>query len=327
VPPGAAPIAPTTTDRTGAAPEVPSRSAAAGPNGAPARTGTYGSRMSELAGKVAIVTGSNTGIGKATAHALAARGAAVVLACRSEDKTRPVIDEIATATGNGDVSFLALDLADLASVKAAADAYRAGGRPLDLLVNNAGVAGQRGLTADGFELTFGVNHLGHFLFTTELLPLVERSAPARIVNVSSGNHLRAKVLDLETVRETTDTFVGLRAYDRSKLCNVLFTMELARRFDAGTVSSFSLNPGQVASDVWRRIPGPLATAFKVLARMKTTEEGARSSVFCATEPGLEARSGRYFDADCAEHPVNPIATPELARELWDRSEEWVAPYR
>lgn len=274
-----------------------------------------------------MVTGSNTGIGKATARALAARGASVVLACRSEAKTAPVIDEVISVTANADITFLSLDLADLASVKESAATYLAGGRRLDLLINNAGVAGQRGLTADGFELAFGVNHLGHFLFTTELLGRLVESAPARIVNVSSGNHYRAKELDLDTVRETTDTFVGLRAYDRSKLCNVLFTQELARRHDAAVLSAFALNPGQVASDVWRRIPGPLASAFKLLARMKSTEEGSRSSVYCATEPGIEDHSGGYYDENCIARDVNPIATPELARTLWERSEEWVAPFR
>lgn len=283
--------------------------------------------VNDCAGLVAMVTGSNTGIGRATAHALAARGAAVVLACRSKEKTLPVIDDISQSTRNRDISFLELDLGDLHAVKRAADAYRSLGRPLNLLVNNAGVAGQRGLTVDGFELTFGVNHLGHFLFTTELLDLIVASGPARIVNVSSDNHFRPTRLDLDTVRETTDTFIGLRAYDRSKLCNVLFTQELARRLDSQVVSAFALNPGQVASDVWRRIPAPLASAFKVLARMKSTEEGSQSSVFCATEPDIEEASGSYFDEDCVRRPVNAIATPDLAAELWRRSDEWVAPFR
>ncbi|MFN8052657.1 MAG: SDR family NAD(P)-dependent oxidoreductase [Acidimicrobiales bacterium] len=283
--------------------------------------------ITRLDGRVAMVTGSNTGIGKATATALAAAGATVVLACRSEAKTTPVVDEIRRATGNDDVSFLALDLADLAATKRSAAEWLDGGRPLHLLVNNAGLAGQRGLTADGFELAFGVNHLGHFLFTTELLPLLRSSTPARVVNVSSGNHFRPKRLDLDTVRESTDSFVGLRAYDRSKLCNVLFTMELATRHDPAQLSSFAVNPGQVASDVWRRLPRPAALAYQRLARMKTTEAGARSSVFCTVEPGLEAQSGSYFDEDCARRDVNPVATPELAATLWERSEEWVAPFR
>src|SRR6478752_3843478 len=120
--------------------------------------------MGELSGRVALVTGANTGIGKATAHALAQEGAQVVLACRSEEKTLPVVEEIKAATGNAAVSFLPLDLGDLAAVKASAERYLDQAERLDVLVNNAGVAGQRGLTVDGFELTFGVNHLGHFLF-------------------------------------------------------------------------------------------------------------------------------------------------------------------
>ena len=283
--------------------------------------------MEDLAGRRAIVTGSNTGIGRATATALAQAGASVVLAARSADKTRPVVDDIRAATGNDDVSFLALDLADLAAVRRAAAEVVDGGEPLHLLVNNAGVAGQRGRTADGFELAFGVNHLGHFLFTTELLGLLEASAPARVVNVSSTDHYRPKALDLDTVHDTTDTFVGLRAYDRSKLCNVLFTQELARRHDPAVLSTFAVDPGQVASDVWRRIPDPLAVVFKKAARMKTTTEGARSSLRAATAAGLEARSGAYLDETGTVRPPNPIATPALATELWDRSEAWVAPFR
>lgn len=283
--------------------------------------------MEDLSGRRAVVTGSNTGIGRATATALATAGASVVLAARSADKTLPVVDAIRATTGNDDVSFLALDLADLAAVRRSAAELVEGGQPLHLLVNNAGVAGQRGLTADGFELAFGVNHLGHFLFTTELLDRLEASAPARVVNVSSTNHYRPKALDLETVREPTDTFVGLRAYDRSKLCNVLFTQELARRHDPATLAAFAVDPGQVASDVWRRIPDPLAALFKRAARMKTTEQGARSSLRAATAPGLEARSGSYLDEDGTVRAPNPVATPALATELWERSEAWVAPFR
>ncbi len=133
----------------------------------------------DLVGRTVLVTGANTGIGRATATELARRGARVHVACRSYERARPVLDDIATAHGADAASFLALDLADLASVRAGADAYIASGEPMHVLVNNAGVAGQRGMTTDGFELAFGINHLGHFLFTTMLLEVLGRSAPAR----------------------------------------------------------------------------------------------------------------------------------------------------
>jgi NAD(P)-dependent dehydrogenase (short-subunit alcohol dehydrogenase family) len=279
--------------------------------------------MTDLAGRTVVVTGSNTGIGRATAEILAARGANVVLACRSEAKTRPAIDHIVAATGNDCVRFHELDLADLAAVRSSARALLDEGEPISVLVNNAGVAGQRGLTADGFELAFGVNHLGHFLFTTELMPLLTASGGARVVNVSSANHYRAKHLDLDTVRQRTDTFVGLRAYDRSKLCNVLFTMELARRHHPDQLKALACDPGRVASDIWqRRIPVPIAEVLKVVTFMKSTTDGAASSVLCATG---DVATGTYYDGACRRRAVNPVATAELAATLWDRSEAWVAP--
>ena len=277
-----------------------------------------------MSGRVVVVTGSNTGIGRATATDLAARGATVVLACRSEAKTRPVVDEMIAATGNPNVEFLPLDLASLASVRESAATLLATDRPLHILVNNAGVAGQRGLTADGFELAFGINHLGHYLFTKLLLERMVRSAPARIVNVSSGNHFQPKGLDLDLVQRSTPSFVGLREYGVSKLCNVLFTQQLAERYEPDVVSAFAVNPGPVASDVWRRIPGPAYKIFQAIRRMKTNAEGAQPSLYCATTPGIESRSGSYLDEDCTWLAASAVATPELGRELWARSEAWVA---
>jgi dehydrogenase/reductase SDR family protein 13 len=279
--------------------------------------------MTDLAGRTVVVTGSNTGIGRATAELLAARGARVVLACRSEATARPAVDEIVAATGNEHVRFHPLDLADLNAVRRSAQALLEVGEPIAVLVNNAGVAGPRGLTADGFELAFGINHLGHFLFTTELLPLLTAEPSSRVVNVSSANHYRAKRLDLDTVRQPTDTFVGLRAYDRSKLCNVLFTLELARRHDPDRLKALACDPGRVASDIWqRRIPVPIANVLKVVTFMKSTADGAASSVQCATG---DVATGTYLDGSCRERAVNPVATPELAAQLWERSEAWVKP--
>ena len=194
--------------------------------------------------------------------------------------------------------------------------------PIDVLINNAGVAGQRGLTADGFELTFGVNHLGHFLFTTLLLPKL-LDGPTRIVNVSSGNHFQTKGIVWERLRQSTKTITGLREYNVSKLCNVLFTQQLVARYGDQGISAFAVNPGPVDSDVWRRMPGPLLAAFKAIRPMKSNEDGAKPSLLAATEPGLEAQSGSYWDEDCTRKDVNPIATPALGEELWSRSQAWV----
>jgi NAD(P)-dependent dehydrogenase (short-subunit alcohol dehydrogenase family) len=269
-----------------------------------------------------LITGANTGIGRSTAVALAGRGHRLYLACRSEAKTRPVIDDIARATGNEQVSFLPLDLGNLASVRDCAATFLAEDVPLHVLVNNAGVAGLRGQTDDGFELAFGVNHLGHFLLTTLLLDKLKESAPARVVTVSSVAHHQARGIDWDAVRAPTKGFTAMGEYAVSKLANVLFTQELSRRLEGTGVTTYALHPGAIASDIWRRRLGPAAAVLKLF--MRSAYQGAETSIWCATAPELAAESGKYYD-DCKERPPSAFATPELAAELWRRSEEWVGP--
>jgi retinol dehydrogenase-12 len=276
--------------------------------------------MTSASDRTFLVTGANTGIGRATAEALAARGGRVYLACRSEEKTQPVLAAIRSANGERSAEFLRLDLSDLGSIRNAAQEFLARDEPLHVLANNAGVGGQRGLTKDGFEINFGVNHLGHFLLSMLLMDRLKASAPARIVNVSSGGHYQARGIDFDAVRKPTQTYSGLREYAVSKLCNVLFTQEFARRRAESGVTAYSLHPGAIASDIWRRIPFP----FRLLTRlMKSVEEGAETSLYCATAPELEGTSGRYYD-NCREKPPSAVATPELGAELWARSEEFTA---
>ena len=273
-----------------------------------------------LGGRTFLVTGANTGIGRATALELARRGARVHLACRSEAKTKPVLEEIRRLPDAPEPVFLALDLSDLSSIRRAAETFLGSGEPLDVLINNAGVAGQRGFTTDGFELSFGVNHLGHFLLTSLLFDRLRESEPSRVVMVSSGSHYQAKGIDWEAVRRPTRSVTGLPEYAVSKLANVLFAQELARRAAGSGVTTYSLHPGVIASDAWRRMPAPLRFTMKLF--MKSTTEGAQTSLYCATSPDLADSSGRFYDA-CRERDPNPLATPELAAELWTRSEEWV----
>jgi retinol dehydrogenase 12 len=275
----------------------------------------------ELSGRTFLITGANTGIGRATAAGLANRGGRVYLACRSQQKGRAAAAAIVAATGNEAVTFLPLDLADLASVRACAEQFLARGEPLHVLINNGGVAGQRGITRDGFELAFGVNHLGHFALTAALLDCLAASAPARVVNVSSDSHYQAKGIDFEAVRQRTASMTGMREYAVSKLGNVLFTQELARRVAGRGITAYALHPGVVASDIWRRIPWPARPLIK--RRMITTEEGARTSLYCATAPELAQVSGRFYD-DCRERKASAVATGELAGTLWQRSEAWTA---
>jgi NAD(P)-dependent dehydrogenase (short-subunit alcohol dehydrogenase family) len=290
-----------------------------------------------------LVTGGNTGIGLATATALARDGGRVYIACRSAERGTAAVSAIKAASGSDSVELLPLNLASLASVRDCAAAFLARDEPLHVLVNNAGVGGQRGLTADGFELHFGVNHLGHFALTMLLLDRLAESGRgakgdgaagqgARVVNVSSESHYSAKGIDFDAVllspggatprtpRRKRTSFTGAREYAVSKLCNVLFTQELARRLGEGAgVTTYALHPGVVASDIWRRVPAlvrPLVTR-----RMITTEEGARTSVYCATSAEAGSQTGLFYDK-CQLRPASEVATPELARQLWTRSAEW-----
>ena len=271
--------------------------------------------------KTFIVTGANTGIGKITARELAKRGDRVILACRSEDKTRPVIEELVKETGNDKIEYVHLDLGDLASVRACAEGLLARNVPFDGLINNAGLAGQRGKTKDGFELAFGTNHVGHYLFTRMLLPRLQAAGEARIVNVSSKSHYRAKGIDWDAVRQSTKSVTALHEYEVSKLANVLFTKELARRLDGTKVTTYAVHPGVVATDVWRRVPAPFRWMMKKF--MITPEEGAVSSIRCAMDPELAHETGRYYTQGGKEKRPNPVADDAaLAATLWQKSAEW-----
>jgi len=275
--------------------------------------------MAELSGRTFLVTGASTGIGLATARALAARGGRVHVAARSPEKGQAAVAAIREASGNDQVVFLELDLASLASVREAARTFLASGEPLHVLINNAGVAGRRGLTSDGFELILGVNHLGHFALTTALLDCLT-SSQARIVNVASDAHYQAPSIDFDRLRSPAGNITAMREYAVSKLCNVVFTQELARRLAGTGVTAYALHPGVVASDIWRRVPWPVRPLMT--RRMLSIDEGAKTSLYCATAPELAQVSGRYYEK-CADRQPSPVATPELGERLWDRSEAWV----
>jgi retinol dehydrogenase 12 len=274
--------------------------------------------VGDLSGRTFLVTGGNTGIGLATATALAGRGGRVHLACRSREKGAEAVAGLVSAHGAGAARYLHLDLAELASVRACAQEFLSLGEPLHVLVNSAGVAGRQGLTADGFELLFGVNHLGHFALTTALLDCLV-AGQARVVNVSSDAHYAARGISFDALRRRTRHITAMPEYSVSKLCNVLFSQELARRLEGTGVTSYALHPGVVASDIWRRVPWPVRPL--VTRRMLTTEQGARTSLYCATSPDVAAVSGRYYES-CAERQPSAVATPELAERLWRYSEEW-----
>ena len=273
--------------------------------------------------RTVVVTGANTGIGKATALGLAREGWRVYVASRSAAKGEAAVASIKAAAGSSEVFFLALDLADLESVRSCAEGFLARGEPLHVLLNNAGVGGARGLTKQGFELMFGVNHLGHFQLTQLLLDRLTSSAPARVVTVASDAHYQARGIDWEALRRPARGITGLGEYAVSKLCNVLFSQELARRTAGTGVTTYALHPGVVASDIWRRVPWPVRPL--VTRRMLSVDQGAATSLYCATSPAVASESGLFYDKS-APRPASPVATPELAAELWQRSQTWTAAY-
>lgn len=275
----------------------------------------------DLQGRVALVTGANTGIGLITARELARRGAQVVIACRSEERARAAAESIRGDTSES-VEALPLDLGDLESVRRAAEAFLSKGTPLHLLINNAGLAGARGMSRSGFEIAFGVNHVGHFLLTRLLLPRLEQSAPARIVNVSSKAHYDVNAVDFDALKKRTRSITGLPEYGVSKLANILFTSSLAARLAGKHVTAYALHPGVVASDVWRAVPWPVRGLMK--RTMLSTEEGAQTSLYCATSPEAEEQSGLYYDECRVKEPSTLARDAALAEKLWRESEAWTA---
>jgi retinol dehydrogenase-12 len=275
----------------------------------------------DLTGRTFIVTGATGGIGRVTAGVLAERGARVLLGCRTSERGEATAAELRAAARSTplDLQVFPVDLGDLASVRAAAAAFLARGLPVHALINNAGLAGRRGLTRDGFELTFGVNHLGPFLLTRLLEARLRESAPARVVNVSSQAHRSARGVDFSVLRQPARSRSGLHEYAVSKLCNVLFTRELARRWAGSGVSSYALHPGVVATDIWRRLPRPLR--WLVTRFMVSPADGARTTLFCATDPTLAGTSGRYYDRAREATPSLEAQDDALSVRLWDESEK------
>ncbi|XP_020032102.1 retinol dehydrogenase 11 [Castor canadensis] len=272
----------------------------------------------QLPGKVAVVTGANSGIGKETAKDLAQRGARVYLACRDVQKGELVAKEIQAMTGNQQVLARKLDLSDTKSIRAFAKDFLAEEKHLHILINNAGVMMcPYSKTADGFESHFGVNHLGHFLLTHLLLQKLKESAPSRVVNVSSLAHHLGKI-HFHNLHGEKFYHSGL-AYCNSKLANILFTQELARRLKGSGVTTYSVHPGTVQSELVRhslfmRWMWKLFSFF-----IKTPQQGAQTSLYCALTEGLEILSGKHF-SDCHVAWVSSQARNEtIARRLWDVS--------
>ena len=281
--------------------------------------------LPDLAGRTILITGGNSGIGKATAAALTAAGASVVITARDPGRGEQAVRDIrAAANGRGSVEVRELDLSRLASVRSFAEAFLADHPRLDVLILNAGLtAAKRSVTEDGFETLFQVNHLAHFLLTHLLRERLVASAPARVVVVSSSSHRQAGALDFDDL-QSEHGYVGLRAYARTKLANVLFARELARRLEGSGVTVNSLHPGTVRTG-WGGDgdAGAILTLGLKLAKWAflSPEQGARTSVYLASSPEVEGKTCGYYVRRRLRQPGPNARDDQAARRLWRVSEE------
>jgi len=282
----------------------------------------------DLSGKVAVVTGSSGGIGLETAREFARAGAVVVLANRDAAKSAAALADLRASVPGAQVQSVHLDLTSLVSVRASAAEIAAAHPQIHLLVNNAGVmACPLARTADGHELQFGTNHLGHFLFTNLLAPNLIAGAPARIVNLSSSGHLMGS-MDFDDPNYLQREYSPWPAYGQSKTANILFTVELERRLGAKGVHAFSVHPGVVTTDLFRHLSEEENTTLhRRMAKgglfEKNPQQGAATSVYCATDAALLAQGGAYCEDSHVSTAGAHATDPDIAVRLWALSEELV----
>jgi retinol dehydrogenase 14 len=284
--------------------------------------------MPDMQGRTVVVTGGNSGIGLETAAALAAMGARVLVCARNADKGRAAVADITQRNDcHAQVQLVVFDLGDLASVRRGATEILELVPKIDVLVNNAGlVLSERRETVDGYEATFAINHLGPFLLTNLLLDRLRESGPARVVTVASGAHRSARTGIPFDDLQSTKRYGGMRVYGESKLANILFTLELARRLEASAVTANALHPGTVRTGYGADgdTGGLLAFGLKISSPFfLTPAKGAQTSIYLASSPEVEGVSGRYFYKGKPIEPRPPARDPEAARRLWQVSEELV----
>lgn len=278
--------------------------------------------------KVALVTGGNSGIGKHTVIGLLREGYWVSFTSRDPKRGEAALAEIKEASGSDQVECLRLDLSSFASIHQCAEEMQARHERLDLLVNNAGlVLSDRRETAEGFEMTLGVNHIGHFLLTTLLLGRLRSSAPARIVNLASDAHKGARQgLDFDDL-QCANGYSGMQAYCRSKLANIYFTQELARRLETDDITSYAVHPGVVATGFARDgDTSGFISAVIGLARPFLTSEskGARTSLHVCLRPRSELNNGGYYASCKPAKLARPARDEQAAQRLWEVTEKLVA---
>ena len=272
-----------------------------------------------MKGKVCLITGANSGIGRAAAFELARMGASLVLVCRDGAKGEAVVKAIQGQTGNRSVELMIADLSSLRQVRRLAEGFRSKFPKLDVLINNAGVLhGRRVLTEDGYETTFATNHLAPFLLTHLLMDRLKTAAPSRVVAVASIAEKSGRI-DMDNLQGER-RYRGFENYCHSKLANVLFTLELARRLQGTGVTANCLHPGVVATHLGQTQFGPLALFIKAIKPFFISpERGGRTTVYLASAEELTGVSGKYFEDNEAKDPSPQSRRDDLARELWQAS--------
>ena len=273
--------------------------------------------------KICLITGANSGIGKVTARELAKQGAHIIMLCRNEEKAERAKNDILNVCNHDQVDVVVADLASVEQIKQAAGHIKREYPKIDVLINNAGIlmGNQRELTQDGFEMTFGVNHLAPFLLTHLLLDQVIASGRGNIINVSSEAHRFAK-LTFKNLQYERGGYSGWKAYCRSKLCNILFTRELSKRLANTCTVTNALHPGAVASNFGQGVSG-IGGVMMRLARpfMISEEKGAQTSIYLATSGEGYTVSGKYFKNEKIVEPSKEASSDYNAKRLWDISEE------
>jgi retinol dehydrogenase 12 len=281
--------------------------------------------VSDLRGKTVLITGATNGIGRASARALARMGARLFLLARDPQRAEETRAEIVGETNGAEVRILIADLSLQSEIRRAAAEFLATESPLHVLLNNAGVVQlSRSETRDGIETTFAVNHLAYFLLTNLLLARIRDSAPARIVNVASDAHRMGGPLDFDDLG-AAKRYSGMGVYGRSKLANVLFTRELARRLEGSGVTVNALHPGAVRTGLGQNNDAPILKLITTLVRpfFRSPERGAETSIWACSAPELEGVTGRYFGDRRETKPHANALDDEAARRLWDASEKLV----
>jgi len=283
----------------------------------------------DLTNKNVIITGSNSGIGIEAAISIAKQGANVIVACRDSDKTKQAVERIIASSGNQNVRSISLDLSNLQTVRDFVAEYNksTSTAPVHILINNAGImAPPYGKTVDGFESQFGTNHLGHFLLTNLLLPNLKAGAPSRVVNVTSEGHKFGGGIRFDDYNYEKGKYSAWEAYGQSKSANILFSVELTRRFAAEGITSNACHPGVIGTDLARYLNYPGQSLFFKIGGFfgftKSPQQGASTEVMLAVSPTV-TQHGKYW-YDCAVGAAKPYATdPEIAKRLWELSEKLV----